>query len=125
MRRRMLVIDDTQGKVRRVKIAAEKAGFEVEAIAVLETAKKFIRENEVEAIVLDEQFFLREEAKSLHGAGEELLEWLETEKMEIPVLGFSHTSFQASYPYFWGQMGMTFEKDTFQEFISSLKDQSN
>lgn len=117
----ILVVDDRSGKVKKIVRVAESAGYEVLSTSVLEVATEFLKENEVEGIVLDSQFFLKVgDKESVHGTGNQLLSWLEKEGKEILVLGFSHVSFKTSYPYFWGQMGMSFNKAIFEKFLFSL-----
>lgn len=50
---KILVVDDTPGKVNRIVCVAESAGYEVLSTPVLEVAKDYLKENEVEGIVLD------------------------------------------------------------------------
>lgn len=117
----ILVVDDTPGKRRKVREVAERAGYEVIETSVLEVAKSLIEENELEAIVLDSQFFLEKgDEEARHGAGSRMLSWLEEEGKEIPVLGFSYLNFVTSYANFWGQMGMLFNKAIFEKFLFSL-----
>ena len=117
----ILVVDDSAGKRRKVRAAAESAGYEVIHTSVLEVAKSLIKENELEAIVLDSQFFLEEgDEEARHGAGNQMLSWLEKEGKEIPVLGFSYIQFVTVYPKFWGHMGMLFNKAIFEKFLFSL-----
>ena len=118
---KILVVDDSAGKRRKVRAAAESAGYEVIETSVLEVAKSLIKENEIRAIILDSQFFLEEEdEEARHGAGNQLLSWLEKEGKKIPVLGFSYLKFVTSYPNFWGEMGMLFNKAIFEKFLFSL-----
>lgn len=119
----ILVVDDTPGKVNKIVRAAESAGYKVLSTSVLEVVQNYLKENEIEGIVLDSKFFLKIGDK--HGAddaGNQLLSWLQKEGKEILVLGFSNKSFQTSYPYFWGKMGqnMLFDKNIFEKFLFSL-----
>lgn len=117
----ILVVDDTPGKVNKIIRATEGTGYEVIHTSVLEVAKDYLKENEVEGIVLDSQFFLEEgDEEARHGAGSRMLSWLEEEGKEIPVLGFSYLQFVTSYPKFWGQMGMLFNGNMFEKFLFSL-----
>ncbi len=119
----ILVVDDTPGKVNRIVCVAESAGYEVLSTPVLEVAKDYLKENEVEGIVLDSQFFLKVGDKSgADDAGNQMLSWLEKEGKEILVLGFSNKSFQTKYRHFWGRMGqnMLFDKGIFEKFLFSL-----
>lgn len=117
----ILVVDDTPGKERKVRRAAESVGYKVLSTSVLEVAKNLIGKNEISAIVLDSQFFLQEgDQEAKHGAGNQLLSWLKEEGKGIPVLGFSYLGFVSSYPYFWGQMGMLFNSNMFEKFLFSL-----
>lgn len=117
----ILVVDDTEGKRKRVRKAAESAGYEVFSTPVLEVAKEYLKENEVEGIVLDSKFFLKVgDKEAVHGAGNQLLSWLKEKEKEIPVLGFSTISFVTSYPHFWGQMGIGFNGNTFEKFLFYL-----
>lgn len=118
---KILVVDDSAGKRRKAREAAESAGYEVIETSVLEVAKSLIKENEIRAIILDSQFFLEEgDEEARHGAGSRMLSWLEEEGKEIPVLGFSYLQFVTSYPKFWGQMGMLFNGNMFEKFLFSL-----
>lgn len=119
----ILVVDDTPGKVNKIVRTAESAGYEVLSTPVLEVAQNYLKENEVEGIVLDSQFFLKVgDKETADGAGNQLLSWLEKEEKEILVLGFSNRSFQTTYPRFWGKMGdnMLFDKNIFEKFLFSL-----
>lgn len=117
----ILVVDDTPGKVNRIVDAAESAGYKVLSTPVLEVATDFLKENEVEGMVLDSKFFLKVgDKKSVDGAGNQMLDWLQKEGKEILVLGFSNRSFQTKYSYFWGQMGMLFNGNMFEKFLFSL-----
>lgn len=117
----ILVVDDTPGKVRKVRKAAESAGYEVLSTSVLEVAKNFLEENKPVAIVLDGEFFLRVgDEETEDRAGNQLLSWLEEERKKIPVLGFSYVHFVTSYSHFWGQMGMIFNGNMFEKFLFSL-----
>lgn len=119
----ILVVDDTPGKRRKVREAAESTGYEVIETSVLEVATEFLKENEIEGIVLDSKFFLKEgDKETADGAGNQMLDWLQKEGKEILVLGFSNKSFQTKYPYFWGKMGqnMLFDKNIFEKFLFSL-----
>ena len=118
---KILVVDDSAGKRRKVRAAAESAGYEVIETSVLEVAKSLIKENEIRAIILDSQFFLEEgDEEARHGAGNQLLSWLKEEGRVIPVLGFSYIQFVTVYPQFWGHMGMLFNKELFEKFLFSL-----
>ncbi len=117
----ILVVDDSLGKVNKIIRATRGTGYEVIHTSVLEVAKTLIEENELEAIVLDSQFFLEEgDEEARHGAGNQLLSWLKEEGRVIPVLGFSYIQFVTVYPQFWGHMGMIFNKELFEKFLFSL-----
>lgn len=119
----ILVVDDTPGKRRKVRMVAESKEYEVIETSVLEVAQNYLKENEVEGIVLDSQFFLKEGDKDgADDAGNQMLDWLQKEGKEILVLGFSNRSFQTTYSRFWGKMGdnMLFDKNIFEKFLFSL-----
>ncbi len=124
MKRTILIMDDSPTKVWRVEKVAKQWGFEVKVVGALETAKEYLKENQVTAIVADGSCYLNEgkEPRLVSRAGEKLMEWLQEQKREIPVLGYSLSNFRTDYPYYHGQM-IIFDKNIFQEFISSLKDQ--
>lgn len=117
----IMIIDDGIGKCRKIEAECGKRGIETKVFHDLESAQNCLKNNHshIDGIITDMRYPLQKGGKA-ERAGNQLLDWLLKQKIEIPVLGNSHLEFNSEYPYFKEKMNGYFEEHIFQKFVSLI-----
>ncbi|MCI8469996.1 MAG: hypothetical protein HFJ35_00530 [Clostridia bacterium] len=117
---KFVMIDDSLYRCRRVEEELEKLGVECVTFHSLLPAIKFLKNNEIDGIITDMKYPIKEKGKEKM-SGNLLLKWLILQKKQIPVLGNSYCSFSVQYEQYKGKMPGYCHMWILKEFIASIE----